>query len=137
MKDRPLSELVNDVDQRNPRDLGRPRITYLDISSVDNDTKRFVAPRRLPVDAAPSRARQLVRADDVLVSTVRPNLNAVSLITAEFDGEIASTGFCVLRPKPEQLCPRYLFYFTQSAKFVKRLTGIANGASDGNGGIVI
>ena len=129
MKREPLSSLVNDVDQCNPEELGRPRITYLDISSVDNGTKRFMAPQRIAVDTAPSRARQLVHADDVLVSTVRPNLNAVALVPVEFHGEIASTGFCVLRPQPKLLCPQYLFYFTQSAAFVTHLTTIATGAS--------
>jgi type I restriction enzyme, S subunit len=129
MRREPLSSLVNDVRQCNPRELGRPRITYLDISCVDNGTKRLMAPQRIAVDVAPSRARQLVHADDVLVSTVRPNLNAVALVPLKFDSEIASTGFCVLRPQPKQLYPTYLFYFTQSAGFVTHLTTIANGAS--------
>lgn len=129
MKREPLSSVVSDVDQCNPEELERPRITYLDISSVDNSTKRLRAPRRIAVDAAPSRARQLVHADDVLVSTVRPNLNAVARVPLEFDGEIASTGFCVLRPQPKQLCPQYLFYFTRSAAFVTHLATIATGAS--------
>jgi type I restriction enzyme S subunit len=129
MKREPLSSLVDDVDQCNPEELGRPRITYLDISSVDNGTKRLIDPKRIAADAAPSRARQLLHADDVLVSTVRPNLNAVALVPAEFHGEIASTGFCVLRSQPKQLCPRYLFYFTQSVPFVTHLTTTATGAS--------
>jgi type I restriction enzyme, S subunit len=129
MKGKPLSSLVSNVRQCNPLELGRTRITYFDISCIDNRTKRLMAPQRIAVDAAPSRARQLVQADDVLVSTVRPNLNAVALVPAEFDGEIASTGFCVLRPQPKQLCPEYLFYFTQSAGFVRHLSTIATGAS--------
>ncbi len=124
-----LSNLVSDVAQCNPRDLGRPQITYVDISSVDNGTKRLLTPQRIAADAAPSRARQLVRVNDVLVSTVRPNLNAVALVPVQLDKEIASTGFCVLRPQPKQLYPQYLFYFTQSASFVRHLTTIANGAS--------
>lgn len=86
-------------------------------------------PQFIAANAAPSRARQLVRANDVLVSTVRPNLNGVALVPFQFDGEIASTGFCVLRPQPKQVCAEYLFYFTQSAAFIGRLTRIANGAS--------
>jgi type I restriction enzyme S subunit len=125
----PLSRLVREVDQCNPRELGRLQITYLDISSVDNGTKRLKTPQHIAVDSAPSRARQLVHANDVLVSTVRPNLNAVALVPLELDKEIASTGFCVLRPQPKQLCPQYLFYFTQSKAFVTHLTTIANGAS--------
>jgi type I restriction enzyme, S subunit len=125
----PLSNLLVDVEQCNPRDSGRSRITYLDISSVDNATKRLLYPQCTTVDAAPSRARQIVQTNDVLVSTVRPNLNAVALVPEEYDKEIASTGFCVLRPQPKQLCAKYLFYFTQSATFVRHLTTIANGAA--------
>src|SRR5438128_164752 len=129
MRLEPVANLVSDVRQINPAKLGRPEITYLDISSVDNGTKRLVAPPRIATIAAPSRARQIVNGDDVLVSTVRPNLNAVALVPKEFQGEIASTGFCVLRPEPDQLCPQYLFYFTQSAAFVRHLTKVATGAS--------
>jgi type I restriction enzyme S subunit len=70
-----------------------------------------------------------VRANDVLISTVRPNLNAVALVPPSFDGEVASTGFCVLRPRPTELCSQYLFFFAQSAMFVRRLTALATGAS--------
>jgi type I restriction enzyme, S subunit len=118
-----------DVGQQNPRELGRPLITYVDISSVDSGVKRVTTPQRIAVDAAPSRARQLIHGGDVLVSTVRPNLNAVALVPPELDNEIASTGFCVLRPRRKELYPQYLFYFTQSAPFIRRLTTIANGAS--------
>ena len=34
-----------------------------------------------------------------------------------------------MRPQPKQLCPEYLFYFTQSPAFVTHLTTIATGAS--------
>jgi type I restriction enzyme, S subunit len=129
MKRQPLSSLINDIDQCTPEKFGRPQFTYLDISSVDNATKRLRNPQRINVEAAPSRARQLVHTDDVLVSTVRPNLNAVALVPARFDSQIASTGFCVLRSQPKRLCPQYLFYFTQSRAFVTHLTTIATGAS--------
>ena len=129
MRLEPIASLVSDVNNVNPAELGRPHITYLDISSVDNLTKRLVAPQRIAANAAPSRARQLVHSDDVLVSTVRPNLNAVALVPTQFNGEIASTGFCVLRAQPKQLCPQYLFFFTQSAVFIRYLTTVATGAS--------
>jgi type I restriction enzyme S subunit len=129
MKLEPIGNLVGEVNRTDPAELGRPTITYLDISSVDSGAKRVVAPQRIAAKAAPSRARQLVCADDVLVSTVRPNLNAVAFVPSEYDGEIASTGFCVLRAQPTRLDPQYLFYFSQSAPFVAHLTKIANGAS--------
>ena len=62
--------------------------TYIDISSIDRETKRIVDPKILPVTKAPSRARQLLRRGDVLVSMTRPNLNAVALVPSNLDGAI-------------------------------------------------
>jgi len=67
---------VPKIDQGGPARAGE--FMYVDISSVDNKLKRIVAQKNLAVDAAPSRARQRLKTDDVLVSMTRPNLNAVA-----------------------------------------------------------
>src|SRR3989344_8747637 len=46
---------------------------------------------------APSRAKQLVKDKDILISTVRPNLNAVAIVPKELDNQICSTGYCIIR----------------------------------------
>jgi type I restriction enzyme S subunit len=99
---------------------------YIDISSIDRDTKRIENPQQLIGRDAPSRARKVVAAGDVLVSMTRPNLNAVALVPAELDGQIASTGFDVLRPNGVD--PRWLFYIVRSADFVTALTDLVQGA---------
>mgnify|MGYP000098943962 CR=1 FL=1 len=71
--------------------------TYVDISSVDNVAKRIASARSLVGKDAPSRARQHLAPNDVLVSMTRPNLNAVAKAPADLDGAIGSTGFDVLR----------------------------------------
>lgn len=124
-----IGEVVERTAQCDPKTLKRTFFTYLDISSVNRLTKRLIAPQRIASNAAPSRARKLVEADDVLISTVRPNLNTVVRVPREFAGEIASTGFCVLRAKPAALNPSYLFYFAQTNKFVEQLMTLATGAS--------
>jgi type I restriction enzyme S subunit len=124
-----IENLVEKTAQCEPGNLGRQVFSYLDISSVDKETKQIAAAQFIPVDKAPSRARKLVKANDVLVSTVRPNLNAVALVPKKFDGEIASTGFCVLRAQPSFLNPLYLFYFTQTAAFITHLVKAATGAN--------
>ena len=102
---------------------------YIDLSAVDQETKQIVAARELPCAEAPSRARQLVATGDVLISTVRPNLNGVAQITAEFDGATASTGFCVLRPDATKLNASYLFQWVKSGNFVDDMVRKATGAS--------
>ncbi len=125
----PIGELVESGRQCNPSELGRDDFMYIDISSVDRETKRIIGAQRIRSADAPSRARKQVRACDVILSTVRPNLNAVAFVPRELDCEIASTGFAVLRAKASALDPSYLFYFLQTEALVSDLTRIANGAS--------
>ncbi len=129
MKLEPIGNLVSRVSQCDPGALGKDWITYLDISSIDRESKQIIAPARIAAATAPSRARQQVRAEDVLVSTVRPNLNAVARVPRQLHDDIASTGFCVLRPSKNRVCPSYLFYFTQTDRFVSHLMRISTGAS--------
>lgn len=110
-----------------PRDKPTAEFTYVDISSVDNVRKKIVGARRIVGKEAPSRARQIVLENDVIVSTTRPNLNAVAIVPSELTRQIASTGFCVLRPL-SLLNPSYLFAFVQSEVFVQRLTALVQGS---------
>jgi type I restriction enzyme S subunit len=112
---------------RDPREEPNKLFRYVDITSVDNKAKRIVDAKTLLGKDAPSRARQVMRTADVIVSTTRPNLNAVALVPSELDDEVCSTGFCVLRPKSE-LNSNYLFAFVQSRDFVERLCKLVNGA---------
>jgi type I restriction enzyme S subunit len=72
-------------------------LAYVDIGSIDNSSKRVADHKSLPRKEAPSRAKQILASDDVLVSMTRPNLNAVAKVPAELDQAIGSTGFDVLR----------------------------------------
>jgi type I restriction enzyme S subunit len=102
---------------------------YIDISSVDRDAKSITQAIEVLCSEAPSRARKIVQSYDVLVSTVRPNLNAVAFVPEELDEEVASTGFSVLRANPELLNPRFLFYWVQNQAFIDHLCANATGAS--------
>lgn len=102
---------------------------YIDISSIDSAEKRIVTVATIAPSEAPSRARQLVRNGDVLVSTVRPNLNAVALVPEELNGATASTGFAVLRPDAAQLDTMYLYHWVRSPQFVSEMSARASGAS--------
>jgi type I restriction enzyme, S subunit len=112
---------------RNPSSEPAVLFTYVDVAAVDNETKSITGARQIMGAEAPSRARKLIRAGDVLVSTVRPNLNAVALVPAELDGEVASTGFCVLRPGA-QVTSEYLYFHARSRRFVDSLSQLVAGA---------
>jgi type I restriction enzyme S subunit len=112
------------VRQREP--IGQS-FTYVDIGGVDRSTKTIAATTVIPTDAAPSRARQELREGDVLVSTVRPNLNAVARVQPELDGATGSTGFDVLRGTgAAESC--FLYYFVQTPAFVEEMSSLVQGA---------
>jgi type I restriction enzyme, S subunit len=119
-----IDELTVGIEQRIP--IESEAFTYIDIASIDRESKRIVNPQRLIGKDAPSRARKVVQTGDILVSMTRPNLNAVTHITSEFNGQIASTGFDVLRA-PE-IDARWLFYIVRTRDFVERMSELVQGA---------
>lgn len=123
-----IGSLVKKTRQCNPASLGHPNFRYIDISSIDRQNKTIVEAQMICSNEAPSRARKLVSAGDVLVSTVRPNLNAVALVSKQYDSEIASTGFCVLRPDRNLIESTFLYYFVQAERFIQHLVQLATGA---------
>lgn len=126
----PVGELVKPVKTWNPLRAGPDEMfDYIDLSAVDQAAKAIIGARNVICGEAPSRARQLVSTGDVLVSTVRPNLNGVAIVNSEFDGATASTGFCVLRPRPDLLSSSYLFHWVKSPRFIADMVSKATGAS--------
>ena len=123
----PLADVIAPIATSDPSRLPDVEITYLDISSIDNDTNRVTEPKLVLGAGAPSRARQIVLTGDVLFSTVRPNLRAVAQAPAVTNG-IASTGFCVLRGA-QSVASKYLFYFVLSEGFLDKLLPLQRGVS--------
>ncbi|HCA5015500.1 TPA: restriction endonuclease subunit S [Acinetobacter baumannii] len=119
-----ISEVAIKGEQRAPDQ--DETFTYVDIGSIDRVLKRISDPQILMGKNAPSRARKAIRNGDVLVSLTRPNLNAVALVTSEFDGQIASTGFEVIRPC--LVDSRYIFGLTRSKEFIDSISGAVQGA---------
>lgn len=103
-------------------------IWYVDISSIDNQAQAIFSPQRLNLAEAPSRARQIIQAGDVLFSLVRPYLRKIAPVTPKYDGEVASTGFAVLRPA-NGIDAEYLFFKVISRDFVVALTEDQYGVS--------
>ncbi len=127
-----LGECVSKVDTWNPiKSDACDSFQYIDLSSVDKDKKQIDHSNVSVIEphCAPSRARQIVKTGDVLVSTVRPNLNGVALVTETFNGATASTGYCVLRSKAEKLDSSYLFYWVQTDCFISDMVKKATGAT--------
>jgi len=101
---------------------------YIDLSSVDRVTHNISNTSEISSETAPSRAQQIVRSGDVLFGTTRPTLKRYTVIDKDFDGQIASTGFCVLRPSDE-LLTNFLFHLIGSFDFNNYVEFTQKGAS--------
>lgn len=103
-------------------------IAYIDIGNVDSSgTIHEIVDYRF--EAAPSRARRIVRDGDVIISTVRTYLQAIAPIIDPPENLIVSTGFAVVRPRPDQLDPGFCRYAVREPRFLAevemRSTGIS------------
>ena len=116
---------VSKIDPKDDPDRG---IDYIDISSIDNIRNVIGDVKQYRLEDAPSRARQIVRSGDVLFATVRPYLRNIAAVPNDYDQQIASTGFSVLRPA-EGVCPAFLFYKAISRDLVNALSGVQYGVS--------
>ena len=104
-------------------------IDYIDISSVDNVSKTVTGYQTMAFGESPSRARKSVKKGNILVSTVRPNLNAVAILEKDTPNlTVASTGFCILDCK-ENADNRFVFNFCKSKTFIDAMVSQATGAS--------
>ena len=123
-----IIDILEKTETTNP--LNKPNFffKYIDVSSVSNKTFRIEETSTIIGKDAPSRARKLIKKDDVIFATVRPTLKRISVIPEEFNNEICSTGYCVLRPS-EKTLTNWIFYFLQTTSFLSIMERLQRGAS--------
>jgi type I restriction enzyme S subunit len=90
---------------------------YIDLTSVSIESKSISETSEIAANTAPSRAQKLVEKDDVIFATTRPVQQRYCLIDDEYSGEVASTGYCVLRAKKENVLPKWILYCISSTEF--------------------
>lgn len=97
---------------------------YISLSDVDSDDFKIETTRQV-FASAPSRARRIVKKGDILMSTVRPNLQGFSLIRNEVKDLIASTGFALITAKKcsNEYLFQYLFSSGIERQFYQLLVG--------------
>lgn len=121
---------LGDIAKINSRTLTKksnlPEIRYIDISSTS--TGKFEEPTWMKIEDAPSRAKRILADNDIIISTVRPNLKQFSFIENASANLIASTGFCVISADNEKLA-WYLYALMTSDMFTAHLVAVADGAA--------
>lgn len=89
-------------------------ISYIEIDSVDTEDGLTYSDELLFIDR-PSRAKYELQIGDLLISNVRPNRNAVSLVTKRLAGSLASSGFTLAKIDEEAgVSPEFLFAFLKT-----------------------
>lgn len=104
------------------------KIRYVDISSVGVG-QLTEPPKQMEFSEAPSRARRLVKKDDIVISSVRPNRKSRFYVTQDLADVVVSTGFAVIRPDKEFIDPTYLYSIICSDDFVDYLVRNEKGAA--------
>ncbi len=121
-----LGKICLPVEMIDPKTRPDEEFLYVDIAAIDNERNVIAAPKRILGKNAPSRARQRIKRGDILFSTVRTYLRNVAIVSKEFDGQICSTGFCVIRPMPF-MNPEFVFYHVLTDDFILKVTPTQTG----------
>ena len=89
---------------------------YLEISKIPLNSFNYQT-KNVDFGEEPDRAHHILQEKDVVISTVRPNRNAIAFI--DRNGIVGSSGLSVLRAN--NIEPEYLFVFCKTNYFVKCL----------------
>ncbi|OAT28882.1 type I restriction-modification system, specificity subunit S [Buttiauxella brennerae ATCC 51605] len=100
---------------------------YISLSDVNNG---YISDKlkKYTVEEAPSRAKRVVHKGDVLLSTVRPNLQGFAKIEEKHDGFIASTGFSVLTSN-KNVCSDYIYHYVFSKHITDQINSLVAGTN--------
>ena len=123
---------LGDVVDTDPENLGADTATdfwfnYISLEDVDRGQLRSHS-EQVFIDA-PSRARRKLMPNDVLVSTVRPNLQSHLLFKGDAGHWVCSTGFCVIRCREGVTCPAFVFSHFFAADVNRQIDTLLTGSN--------
>lgn len=111
--------------------LNRDWSWYIDLSSVDRETKLIVDHDVSSINEknAPSRAKKLIKENDVIFATTRPTLKRFCIVPKEYNNHICSTGFCIIRPIDKEIGSKWIYYFLSVNEFYSYISQFEKGAN--------
>lgn len=114
----------------NQKDFFNSTFPYIEISEIDTISGEIQNIVQVEKEKAASRAKMVVRENDIIISTTRPSRGAISLIHKDHDFSIASTGFSVIRnitnPEIER---EYLFTILRQQIILKQFEQRSSGGN--------
>lgn len=105
------------------------QFSYIDLSSVSRAHHVITSTQTINAKNAPSRAQKKVQAGDIIFGTTRPTLSRFCIVPPEYDSQVCSTGFCVIRADTSKALVRYIYYNLMSRDFLRLMEDVQRGTS--------
>lgn len=118
-----ISINANSIDKNYPH----KKIEYLDTGSITRG--QIEGFQTFNLQHAPSRAKRLVKYNDIIYSTVRPIQRHYGIVKNPKPNLVVSTGFAVLRCDEKKTDANYIYYFLSSDEIVNYLDMVAEGST--------
>jgi len=90
---------------------------YIQIQNIDEKNHKISSYTPILGKEAPGRAKMLIREGDILLPILGGSLKSVAIVPKEYNGEVATNGFAVLRVKDNNL--RYLLFYYLMTDFAQ------------------
>ena len=117
---------IKDYFELNPKKNTNNYTDYINYIDTSSATKGILHDITYLDSNFPSRANRCVKYDDILYSSVRPNLRHYYHYKLNYKNVVASTGYVLLRNKNKKLySSEFLYYFLTTDTVVKYLSNIA------------
>lgn len=107
------------------KDTPLKTIKYLDTGSLTEG--KIDGYQSFDIADAPSRARRIVKHNDVLISTVRPNQKHYGILKNPAEDVVISTGFCVITC--DKINPHFIYILLTTDEMTEYLHSIAEGST--------
>lgn len=112
----------------NQKNLFKDTFPYIEISEIDISSGNIKNINHIEINKAPSRAKMIIRNNDIIISTTRPNRGAISLVSTD-DVLIASTGFAVIRNISNEIEREFLFKILKSSIILNQFDQRSSGGN--------
>ncbi|MDN5536944.1 restriction endonuclease subunit S [Comamonas sp.] len=122
-------EVIADIDPEQLNSKTFPDYEFKYISLEDVDFGSLVSHSLQIFSSAPSRARRKLKKNDILVSTVRPNLKSHLWFKNDGADWICSTGFSVIRCHEGVANPGYVFSHLFAENVNKQIDALLTGSN--------
>lgn len=125
---KPLKEVVkisNETIDPTREPYKTKKFKYVSIAKIDESGEIFEWEEFYGWQA-PSRAKMVIRKDDILVPSLIGTFNKIALVPEELDGQLATTGCFVVRAKDDY--PEFLFLLLRTPLFIRQLEQQTTGA---------